>query len=393
MGVPAGQGEPTGFRLIVFRLGVVHSRYASASSGENIVVERELAALRRRGVEVVAISANGGEIHGRQQFSAAFRVSTGRGKSPDLDGWGGPFDLLHVHNLFPSWSTNWLGKQSLPPLVQTVHNFRAVCAAASLYRDGHKCMDCVTRSPVQGFRHACYRDSRLVTLPLTVNHLLQGGRRSLKLPDRLLFPSRAALELAFEAGVDVSQATVSPPFFAPGAPAAAPRTGFVFVGRLSPEKGVLELIHAWPSEYELTLIGDGPLGAAVASAARGRREIKVVGHLEPAAVAEYVSGAEALVFPSLAMETFGLVYGEALAAGTPVIARQGTVVAGLVADEGTGAVYADERSLPVCLAAVRNSQSQLSRSCRRVFEQQYNEAAWWIRTRATYESLLGKPID
>ncbi len=47
--------------------------------------------------------------------------------------------------------------------MQTLHNYRLVCPAATLFRDGHTCEECIEHTLWQGVRYGCYRNSRLAT--------------------------------------------------------------------------------------------------------------------------------------------------------------------------------------------------------------------------------------
>src|SRR5690606_38993018 len=71
-------------------------------------------------------------------------------------------DVMHVHNTLPllSPAIYHAARSEGVAVVQTLHNFRMLCAGALLFRDGHVCEDCVgTRFAVHGIRHRCYRGS------------------------------------------------------------------------------------------------------------------------------------------------------------------------------------------------------------------------------------------
>ncbi len=106
------------------------------------------------------------------------------------------------------------------------------------------------------------------------------------------------------------------------------RGPLLFVGRLVYYKGLevlLEAVARIPGA-ELEVVGDGPLRARLARRAAqpdlaGR--VRLHGELDDAALRSVMSGAAALVLPSLLRaETFGLVQLEAMAAGLPVVATQ-----------------------------------------------------------------------
>ena len=103
---------------------------------------------------------------------------TGAGATPSLEDGAWRPDVVHVHNTFPNWGTQWI-RQWGPRTVVTMHNFRTVCAAATLFRDGHVCHDCLARPVLPAIRHKCYRDSRLHTVPLALASAPGGGLRRL----------------------------------------------------------------------------------------------------------------------------------------------------------------------------------------------------------------------
>lgn len=89
-------------------------------------------------------------------------------------------------------------------------------------------------------------------------------------------------------------------------PAAAERSGVLYLGRLHPKKQVLELARAWvrsPALREVTLTiagwGDPDYEAAVKAVAHGSANVRVVGPLYGPAKAEAFETARAFILPSL----------------------------------------------------------------------------------------------
>src|SRR4051794_27235843 len=139
-----------------------------APSGENVVVDLQVDALRTAGYDVRVFSQRQEEAESQSLYPlrAAARVATGRGLDPtsalrDFDP-----DVVHVHNLFPNFGRSWVRKFS-DRLVATLHNYRPLCAAATLFRGGRHCTLCPDmQSGWPALRHACFKDSRLATLPM-----------------------------------------------------------------------------------------------------------------------------------------------------------------------------------------------------------------------------------
>lgn len=111
----------------------------------------------------------------------------------------------------------------------------------------------------------------------------------------------------------------------------------LFVGRLSPEKGALQLAEAAHMlEIPVTFVGDGPEAEAIR---RTNPDARLVGWKTPAEVQDHLSDARALVFPSLWYEGQPLVPIEALLRGVPVVCGDWSAAAEVVQHGGNGVIY------------------------------------------------------
>src|SRR5689334_11915242 len=148
---------------------VAHNRYASASpSGENVVVDAEIAQLRAAGVEVVPFLRSSDEIAtlpAAQKVllpvSPVYNAASQRALAAVLR-QERP-DLLHLHNPYPLLSPAVIrtAHKAGIPVIQTVHNYRQVCSSGLYFRDGRVCHDCRGKAfGLPAIEHACYRGSR-----------------------------------------------------------------------------------------------------------------------------------------------------------------------------------------------------------------------------------------
>ena len=117
-------------------------------------------------------------------------------------------------------------------------------------------------------------------------------------------------------------------------PKPGPGEGFLYVGRLSPEKGVGIFAEAARiAGVRPVIVGDGPSAAAI----RGRYpEAELLGWRTPDEVRALMRGARALVFPSVWYEGQPLTVFEALAVGTPVVVSDACAGREAVADGRDG---------------------------------------------------------
>jgi len=128
------------------------------------------------------------------------------------------------------------------------------------------------------------------------------------------------------------------------------RDYLAFVGRFSPEKGVVEAINiATRANMKLKLAGvldcshhdyyENELKPLLAS----RDNVDWIGAIGCEEKSAFLSGAIALLFPILWEEPFGMVLIEAMACGTPVIAFDRGAVREILEDGVTGFVVKDEK--------------------------------------------------
>jgi glycosyltransferase involved in cell wall biosynthesis len=107
-------------------------------------------------------------------------------------------------------------------------------------------------------------------------------------------------------------------------PASGQRAGhLLFVGRLSPEKGLQTLLSAAAAHgLPLVVVGDGPLRAEVEACAATVPCVQYHGPSDAVGVAAAMRHCRALVMPSECVEGMPMVVLEAFAAGTPVLASR-----------------------------------------------------------------------
>jgi len=257
-------------------------------------------------------------------------------------------DLAHFHNTFPliSPSAYYACRRAHVPVVQTLHNYRLFCSAATFFRNGAVCEECFDHSLWRGVKHGCYRDSRAGTAAVG---LMLATHRALgtwmKMVSCFVAVSEFVREKFIAGGFPPDKIFVKPNFVDPDPnERTVPGDYAVFVGRLSAEKGLLTLVAAWEklkNRIPLIVVGDGPLRADLEREVvqRGLCNVKFKGHLAEEKALEAMKGAKFLVFPSEWYETFGMTIIEAFACGVPVICSRLGAMQELVADGHTGLFF------------------------------------------------------
>jgi glycosyltransferase involved in cell wall biosynthesis len=203
----------------------------------------------------------------------------------------------------------------------------------------------------------------------------------------VLCPSSALAEAARELGardVRVIPSGVELPGDV-GEPDEPPHV--LFVGRLSEEKGILELLEATEG-IPRVVVGDGPLRDRVADA---------VGFIGPSMLGPYYERATVVACPSR-REGYGVVAREAMAYGRPVVA---TAVGGLldaVEDEVTGLLVppGDVKALRAAIERLLGDaelRHRLATTARVIVRERFSWAAATAATIGAYRDALRSRSD
>lgn len=240
-------------------------------------------------------------------------------------------DITHVHNTWYQLSTSVLSaiRSAGSPLAVTMHNYRSVCANALLLRDGVPCELCiVTRSSRPAIAHRCYRNSVLASSAAAAAIATSKATRVWhEGPDLLIAVSEFLQSKLIQGGLPENKMVVKHHFAAdPGVRSCAPSESktVLYVGRLSPEKGIDLLLKAWAREKRhdlvLQVVGEGPPGSPARDEAGPT--VEILGRVDAHFLRAKMLSARALIMPSQCYESFGMVLVEAMAAGLPVIASK-----------------------------------------------------------------------
>ena len=141
--------------------------------------------------------------------------------------------------------------------------------------------------------------------------------------------------------------------FRPLLPPEVPSEDFCFVGRMSPEKGFPEAIEiARLTGRRLMVAAKRPTRQieidyhdAVIRPALDRADVTMLGELSEVDRDRLVAGSRASLVPSAWPEPFGLVVIEALACGTPVLARRAGAIPEILRDGIDGFIGDDAQQL------------------------------------------------
>jgi glycosyltransferase involved in cell wall biosynthesis len=179
--------------------------------------------------------------------------------------------------------------------------------------------------------HACYRESRSASAALGVSLVLHRTLGTYSRVNRFIAVSRFVRDKYVEAGLDPSRVLVKSNFAWPAEPRMGPGSHLLFLGRLTPEKGLATIVRTLPPTLGLVVAGDGSERASLES--KAGQNVTFLGQVEGSEVPGLLRAARALVVPSQWYEGQPRAIVEAFASGVPVIASR---IGGLpeLVDEG-----------------------------------------------------------
>lgn len=382
---------------------VLHNHY-QMPGGEDAVFAAEAALLEENGHEVVRLTVHNDALAGRSAAGmAADTVWNAReyARVTRLIEDERPA-LLHCHNTFPQFSpaVYYAARRLGVPVVQTLHNFRLTCVNGQLFRDGAPCNRCVGAiAPWRSVVHACYRGDRTASGAVTAMvglHRIAGTYA--RTVDRYIALTEFARSRFVDAGLPPNRITVKSNFASDrGVPnGEARRSGFLYVGRLSAEKGCMVLLEAarrMKCAATVTFVGDGPLREDILRIAADIPRVVLAGSCVPDDVHRRMQAAQAVVIPSLCYEMFPVVAAEAYAAGAPVIASAHGGLTSIVDDGRTGMLVAPNdpdalaRALD-SLSAAEDAAARMGIAARARYEREYSPAANYEQLQSIYDSVL-----
>jgi len=337
------------FKENFLKVLIVHNTYQQPG-GEDVVFNQERLMLERAGHQVATFSRSNWEA---EAYSGLQRIALAKRAI-----WSSPIreeflsllrlekpDIVHVHNTFVMISPSIYSAcyEARVPVVQTLHNYRLICPAATFFRDGQVCEECLQGSLWRSVQHGCFHDSRAANAVIIA---MLGYHRMRDTWNREISCFIALSEFSkskfIEGGLPAGKIFVKPNFVHPDPGVCNGKRDYaLFVGRLSPEKRVstlLEALKRCPLSVPMLVIGGGPDRSELEmqAARNGLSHVRFQGQLPRDATLDAIAKARFLVFSSEWYENFPVTIAESFACGTPVIASRMGAMQEIVTDARTG---------------------------------------------------------
>ena len=239
-------------------------------------------------------------------------------------------DIAHIHNIFPSISPSiyYVLKRKGIPIVQTIHNFRFYCSNGLSLKNGKICNKCEKLS-IKNIFNICRKDKKLYDFLLGINIFLIRLFKVFDKVDYFIVPSLFVKNKLINIKIKPEKIVLKR--ITPLIDLISKKPDYVnkikyfsFIGRLSEEKGVFDLIKVFSDlkNIKLKILGEGYLKDNLIKFIKSNniQNIELYGYVDGKLKNEIIRNGIATIIPSHSYETGPIVLIESLAMGIPVIA-------------------------------------------------------------------------
>ena len=255
--------------------------------------------------------------------------------------------IAHLHNIHHQLSPSIihaLKKQGIP-IVMTLHDYKMVCPAYTLIRDGMVCERCRGRRFYNCFLGSCTKASRAKSLVNVIEMYLHHSiMRIYNQVDLFIAPSRflegKMKEMGFTGNIKYLPYPIDASKYVPVY--GSDDNTLCYFGRLSQEKGLFTLLEAMKGiDATLKIIGDGPIRPDIEAMIEreGLDNIKIIGYRSGPALKQEISNSMAVIVPSEWYDNYPNVIMESFALGKPVIGAGIGGIPEMVRDNETGLTF------------------------------------------------------
>jgi glycosyltransferase involved in cell wall biosynthesis len=373
------------------KIMILHDPYKlialGSLGGEDNLVQLEIDKLKERGHEVI----DGRKIDNgyRRKFNQLRAQSFGS-TSEVLEAleFYKP-EIVHTHNLNQRSGYRWLNSVSVP-VVSSLHNYRLFCPASIAWRNGAPCFECRDRTAFRAIANRC--DSYVGLVNASRMLAFQRDFPQIKTPKKFILASNLMAK-SLESLIPIDKVEI---LRSPGMKFSKPttelglRNAWLFAGRLTPEKGILNLIANWPSEEKLDIAGDGPLLEEIKRSINQKSNIKLIGKFAPndnSVYEKYVG----LIFASTWYEGSPLVVADSQATGTPVICTDESGAREFLEISNGGIVIKGsftEDKLRQAMITIRDNFAFYSQNARISSQTKFSIEKWTLRLEEIFTDVL-----
>jgi len=318
-------------------------------------------------------------------------------------------DVVHIHNIFSliSPSIYFVLKRYKIPIIQTIHNFRFFCSNGLCLRNGKICTKCL-ENRFSNIFNICNNKKLYDFILSCVIYFIRKFRIYDRFIDYFIVPSIFVRNKMIECGLSGNKIFIkrhllnSKKIFIKenNYKIIDDDKYFLFIGRLSEEKGVTDLIKIFKEirKIKLKILGDGPLISSISKLIEhdNLNNIKMFGYAKGNLKNKLISDGLAVIIPSICFENCPLVLIESLMMGTPVIVNNIGALPEFISNGYNGFVYNNLKQLEEIILKLysmnQSDRCKMRENCQKSFFEFFDEDKNFKIIDGIYKKLKNKRI-
>ncbi len=311
-------------------------------------------------------------------------------------------DIVHLnlfqHQLSPSILDVF--KEFDIPVVYTAHELKMICPNYRMMYRNVICEDCKGGKYYNCAKNRCVKDSLAKSMISTIEAYVHSFRKSYDVVDYIITPSEFYRKKFIEFGVDENRVIAVPNFLDRETPNVNPNEGpdyYLYLGRLSEEKGILTLIDAFAGLNDnLYIVGRGAEEENIRNKIQKENlnNIQILGFKSGQELIDLVGNAKAVILPSEWYENGPYSAIESLQVSRPIIGADIAGIPELIKDNGYLFKSGDSKELREKICKLSNlsddDYEKMTKASKDLYDSKYTPAVHYSQLEKIYTDAINK---
>ena len=310
-------------------------------------------------------------------------------------------DIVHINNFQRQLSASIIDaiKEKNIPIVMTAHDLNPICPASIMLYNGEVCDDCITKGYAQCIKKKCVKGSTLKSTLGVMEKKYYDIHKVFRKIDCIISPSEFNKNQLVNGKLKYNEIVALHNFVN-----ESERNEYVlgdyafYLGRLSKEKGILNLIEAIGDipDAKLLIAGDGPEREKIEAYISEHKldgRITLLGYQNQDSIHKYITNSRFVVIPSICNENCPYSVLEAMEIGKPIVASRIGGIPELIADGENGYLYKadDINELKEKLTLLLDNDDKVNRfaqKSRELYESYYSPDSYYNELIKIYNKVM-----
>lgn len=310
-------------------------------------------------------------------------------------------DIVHINNFQRQLSASIIDavKEKNIPLIMTAHDLNPICPASIMLYNGEVCEDCITKGYTSCIKKKCIKNSMLKSVLGYIEKKYYDLHKMFCKVDCIISPSEFNKNQLLKGKLKCNDITVIHNFVN-----ETEKTDYTlgdcafYFGRLSREKGILNLVEAINNipGARLMIAGDGPEKENIQAYIKEHKledRITLLGYLNQNDIRENIRKCRFVTVPSICFENCPYSVLEATEIGKPIIGSKIGGIPELVKDDVNGYTYAYDSidSLTDKLRILFENDekvNEFSNNSKKLYKENYSAEAYYNKLMTVYNKYI-----